>query len=493
MHFIVARLKRVFTTREGLLFLAMLIAAIIIRLPLMTFRGYYDDLASYVTWGTIVNQHFTNIYTANSGSGVGPGRGGFGIFVGSTINYPPGTPYLFGALVYLFHHWPANSYHTTLATLMNSDGEGPFIAKIPLLVSDVAATVLLYWQARRRHTAEFALIAATSFAFSPALLYNGVIWGQTDGLVALPILAGLFALLDERYILGGVSLALAVLIKPQPIIFVPLVLLYVWRWHGRQNFIRFAVAGAVTLLIFCLPILVPHFQILDMLHNVQTQSYNASSRLTSDAFNFWWLIGYSQETISSTFLGISSGIVGDLLFGAVTVVCGYQIWRRREPIVFLFALAVQIFSFFMFMGGQHERYLFLYVPLMLACLIVSDHVGEKHLVALYMLGTALCFLNMLVGVGGGLYASRQVLPFLNVTVLSDIISTGFTSWAFLIALAAFATFVYAVNVFVSDKSMPVPKSDGQLEGAALHDWSAAAAGEARSTDQLQLDKKNSFG
>jgi hypothetical protein len=153
---------------------------------------------------------------------------------------------------------------------------------------------------------------------------------------------------------------------------------------------------------------------------------------------------------------------------------------------------VQIFSFFMFMGGQHERYLFLFVPLMLACLIVSERVGEEHLLALYMVGTALCFLNMLVGVGGGLYASRQVLPFLNVTVLSDIISTGFTSWAFLIALSAFATFVYAMNVFVTNKSTPVPESDGRLEGAIHRTLSAAAAKEARSRDQLQLDKRNAF-
>src|SRR5215469_7762683 len=120
----------------------------------MTFAGYYDDLASYVTWGNIVNQHMTDIY-AYSGSGAlgfGPGRGGVGVFVNSVINYPPGTPYVFGALVYLCNHWLLFGRHTTLTTLVNSDGVGPFIAKIPLLLSDVAATVFLYWQARKRHS-----------------------------------------------------------------------------------------------------------------------------------------------------------------------------------------------------------------------------------------------------------------------------------------------------------------------------------------------------
>jgi hypothetical protein len=127
--------------------------------------------------------------------------------------------------------------------------------------------------------------------------------------------------------------------------------------------------------------------------------------------------------------------------------------------VLFFALAVQIFGFFMFMGGQHERYLFLFVPLMLACLIVSEHVGEEHVAALYILGTALCFLNMLVGVGGGLYASDQVLPFFTGTALGNVIATDFTSWALIIALAALGTFIYAVYVFVTGRYVPVPQSD----------------------------------
>jgi len=47
--------------------------------------------------------------------------------------------------------------------------------------------------------------------------------------------------------------------------------------------------------------------------------------------------------------------VGDALFGAETLLCGIQIWRRREPIMLAFGLAAQLCGFFLFMGGQHER------------------------------------------------------------------------------------------------------------------------------------------
>ena len=143
-------------------------------------------------------------------------------------------------MVFLYNHLllpPTGTRRSTRS--IGQDGLGPFFAKVPLLLADVAAVALLYWQARKRHSERFALLAAASWAFSPALLYNGVIWGQTDGFVALPVLIALFAIVSERYAVAGVSLALAVLIKPQPVIFVPLVLLYLWRWARREQFLAF--------------------------------------------------------------------------------------------------------------------------------------------------------------------------------------------------------------------------------------------------------------
>src|SRR5262249_10978768 len=142
----------------------------------------------------------------------------------------------------------------------------------PILMADVGAVVLLYQQAIQRHSARFALIAAGSYALSPAVLYNGPIWGQTDGLVALPLLGAIFALLAERYALGGVCLALAILLKPQPIIFVPLMLLYLWRWRTRDNFWRFTIAGIVTAVVLLLPVMVPNMQLGALIANIQSQS-----------------------------------------------------------------------------------------------------------------------------------------------------------------------------------------------------------------------------
>ncbi len=442
--------RRFLATREGVILLGLLAVATLIRLPLMAFHGYYGDLAQYVSWGNLVNKDLGSIYTAIYSTASANGALGGGVFAGGGIsgyiNYPPGTPYLFGALVFLYNHLLLPANHTALAALIGQNGLGPFFAKLPLLLADVAAIALLYWQARQRHSERFALLVAASWAISPALLYNGAIWGQTDGLVALPVLVALFALIAERYALAGVSLALAVLIKPQPVIFVPLILLYLWRWSKREQFVAFCAAGAVTLLVLLLPILVPHMQFFDMLSNMRKESYDDGLRLTSDAFNFWWLIGDSQQTLGGAFLGLKASLVGDLLFGGVTVAVGVQFWLRREPVILFLGLAVQVFGFFLFMGGQHERYLFLFVPLALAALIVAPG-GEAriHLAALYLLGTALCFLNMFVGVGGGIGATDP-LPFVTSAPLDNYLSANFTSLSSFLAFVTLATFGYAVYV-----------------------------------------------
>jgi Gpi18-like mannosyltransferase len=438
-------------TREGALVAALLVGAAALRLPLMTFHGYYADLATYIRWGDIANHGLSTLYSpSTSVTGGGPGRpGGFGAFPVMAINYPPGTPYLFGAIVYLYNHLLLPVYQTSLNALVQQDGPGPFIAKVPLLLADLAMIFLLYWQARKRHSMRFALVVAASFALSPALLYNGVIWGQTDGFVALPLLVALFAVIEERYILGGVSLALAVLIKPQPVVFVPLFLLYIWRWAGREQFVRFTAAGLVTSLVVALPVLIPNFQLPDMIHNMQVASYNDRLILSSDAFNFWWLIGRGKEAIGSTFLGVRSGLVGEALFSVVLLLCGALIWRRRDPALFALALAVALFGFFMFVAGQHERYLFLFIPLALASVILARRDQMVEFIALYLAGTALCFLNMLVGVGGGYFAGGQIIPFVSLPALSAYIAANFTPLSETLAFLHLIAFLYALSVMLS--------------------------------------------
>lgn len=470
----VTRLKQSALTYEGALVSMLLALALAIRLPFMPFQGYYHDLASYVGWGNmLVSLGFDHLYTVRY---VGPTLNQ----ADPTINYPPGTPYLFGALVVLYNHTVAFITHTSLPTLVSHDGLGPFIAKLPLVLADLATTLVLYREARQRHSQRFALLASASFAFSPALLYAGAIWGQTDGLVTLPLLVALFALFSRRYALAGVGMAITVLLKPQPVIFIPLVLLYLWRWTRREDVVRFTVALAATVLLALLPVMIPQFQIFDMLGNMRTQSYNTSLVISSDAYNFWWFIGYGYHAMSSAFLGVNSMLVGEALFGFMALIIGIQIWRHREPAYLLFGLAMEMFSFFLFMGGQHQRYLFLFIPLALASLIFSERKQSDHLILLYLVGTALCFLNMTIAIGDKLVGVSPMIPYVKFQPLSDFVVGDFAVLSWGLAVFHLVTFAYAMWVFLNRRFTPLalqePSTDSPQSGLANVQLAASVAG-----------------
>ncbi|MDE3228478.1 MAG: DUF2029 domain-containing protein, partial [Chloroflexota bacterium] len=422
---------------------ALFLSLIAVRLPLMPFQGYFHDIGSYIGWGsTLVSQGFAHLYDAQTVN-LSPS------VPDPAINYPPGMPYLFGALVFLYDHTLALATRAPLPALLDQNGLGPFVAKLPLLLADIATTAILYREARHRHSQRFALVAAASYAFSPALLYNGVIWGQTDGLATLPLLVALFAIFAERYTVAGVGMATAVLLKPQPVIFIPLVLLYLWRWTRREDVARFAVALVATTLLFLAPMIVPRFQLLRMLHNMSAQSYSPILNTSLDAFNFWWFIGYGYHPLGGAFLGLPTVRVGEALFAILTLIIGIQIWRHPEPAYLFFGLALEMFSFFMVMGAQRQHYLFLFIPLALASLICSERGQSGRLVMIYVSVTALCLLNMVTGVGVRLAGVSQMIPYLTYQPLTAFVVGNF--WALSWGLAAYhvATFAYAKWVFLS--------------------------------------------
>jgi hypothetical protein len=108
-----------------------------------------------------------------------------------------------------------------------------------------------------------------------------------------------------------------------------------------------------------------------------------------------------------------------------------------------------LFGFFVFMGGQHERYLFLFIPLALASIVLARREERPHLAALYLLGTALCFLNMVVGVGGGLFGGGEPIPFLALPSLRAYLAANFAWLSATLSAAHVVVFAYAIYVYLA--------------------------------------------
>ncbi|HKV82920.1 MAG TPA: glycosyltransferase 87 family protein, partial [Ktedonobacterales bacterium] len=237
---------------------------------------------------------------------------------------------------------------------------------LPFILSDLITICLLYVVARRVVGARLALLAVGVYAFLPAMSLDGNVWPQSDGVMTLGILVTALLALRGRAGWAGAVMAATLLIKPQPMVFAPLLLVYLWRWYGRRATMRagFGLVGTGTLI--CLPLLLPpHPDILSFVANLR--AFMATQPMASpSAYNLWWLLGIQRTAAGAPWLGpLSISLVGLALFTGVLLVAAVCLWRDRSPQTLFVVWAVVGLAAFDLMSGQHERYVYPCVALLL--------------------------------------------------------------------------------------------------------------------------------
>ena len=119
--------------------------------------------------------------------------------------YPPGSLYLLwlSGWVGRFIQPAADGFRVLVET--------------PPLIADLLIGLTLYFAAWRSARCTRALVVMMLFALSPALIFDTVVWGQSDSIVALPMLVAAILILNGRHRLGWAAAAIAILAKPQAI------------------------------------------------------------------------------------------------------------------------------------------------------------------------------------------------------------------------------------------------------------------------------------
>ncbi len=348
-------LRAFLRTSEGRAFAAVLLAALALRLAIAPFSGMFNDLQQFADWGLLANRHFLGFYSVGAAQLLVP-------------NYPPVTVYLFAAIVKLYR----TGAQLVGATPLLDVTREPLLAallKVPTILADLLSVALIYRIARSRISARAALLASATYAFSPAIVLAGVGWGQVDSLFVLALLLSLHSTLGGRGLSAGIWLGVAIMVKPQPLIFVPLVLVYLFRWSDAREAVRAALAGAVTSVVICLPYLLPpKFEVLWLLRN--TRAFENSFPFTSfHAYNLWWLLGVSNDPSNMKVLGpLSPNEIGWAIFAVLALVVLWGVWRDASASHLFLAAGLLAVGFFVVGTMEHERYL---VPAIALLLLAS--------------------------------------------------------------------------------------------------------------------------
>jgi hypothetical protein len=363
------------------LVIAIIFAGILLRAlvagVILPLSGFRIDVTDFTLWGQRLATH-------------GPGEF---YAPGLFTDYPPG---------YLYVLWLLGTIGRELQPLLGADITRGLV-KIPGILADGAIAWVLFDYSRRFLDGCFGgiagerigLVAAVVYLFNPGTFFDSSVWGQVDSVGTLAVLASLYWLARGWTEAAAIGAVLAVLIKYQFGILLPVVAVVGVKRHllgrssdpahdGRPDPLRVLTslaAGLGSMVLLILPYRLTIWAPSDPEHSLINKfsvAANFYQGLSLNAFNLWnnpwsgigfqrWgcdapgneLCGANQGT--AFLLGntsVSWQAVGNILFAAAVLAALWQIARRDDPAGVLRGTLLIAVAFFALPTRVHERYLF---------------------------------------------------------------------------------------------------------------------------------------
>lgn len=315
----------------------MLLIALILRLFLAPhWVGYDTDVRTFMAWAD-------RAYTVGLNTLYTNAKDYF-------LDYPPGYMYVLYVVGFLHHKF----------SIPWESSSSLIILKLPAILADLGTVYLLFRLAISKQegarTWVQALWIAALFAFNPAIWANSAVWGQVDSFFMLFIVATLLMQMKGKLPQAAFFIALALLLKPQALLFGVFLLIDVIRKRNLMVWLLSVLTGVATMAVLSLPFAVGRgYGWMISLYSGTLASYPYASL---NAFNLLSLLGGNFIDINSGILNLSYQWIGLVLMclSIVYVVVLYMLGKDRRGAVlyvsFLFITAV-----FMCMTKMHERYL----------------------------------------------------------------------------------------------------------------------------------------
>lgn len=227
----------------------------------------------------------------------------------------------------------------------------------------------------------------------PPFWYDSVIWGQTESTVLASLVWMLWAMGRGRWGLAGVLFGVALLTKPQAILFAPVWLYAVLTTRPIWKPIAALALSGATVAAVSAPFLLHSGTKWIQSSYVENLTTAHAHETTLRAFNIWYLdlLFSDSDDATASVLGLSKLVWGKLFL--LTGLAGglIALWRRfrHDPRRFELSSAVCLLALLMLPTRVHERYLVLALPFVL----VLCAYGRRFWPGLALL-TAVCMMQL---------------------------------------------------------------------------------------------------
>ncbi|TXK85568.1 glycosyltransferase family 39 protein [Paenibacillus sp. N3.4] len=329
--------KQRVTPNQLVLFLLLLLAALLLRLYLAPiWVGYDTDVRTFMAWSD-------RAYTVGLSGLYANAKDYF-------LDYPPGYMYVLYVIGWLHHHF----------SIPWQSADSLLLLKLPAILADIVSVYLLFRLSigvkQGGRTWLQAIGIAALFAFDPAIWSNSAIWGQVDSFFMLFILTTLLFQQRGKLPQASVWMALAILLKPQALLFGIFLLIDVLRKRNLMVFLLSVLSGLATIAVLTLPFAIGRgYGWLVELYMGTLASYPYASL---NAFNFMALLGGNFIDMQSGILHISYQWIGWVLMAlSIVYTCFLYIKSKGQRGALLYVAFLFITAVFMCMTKMHERYL----------------------------------------------------------------------------------------------------------------------------------------
>ncbi|WP_254924611.1 glycosyltransferase 87 family protein [Paenibacillus odorifer] len=382
----------------------------------LTAQGYQNDMNTFISWG----QRMVDL---------GPGK-----FYeeGYFADYPPG---------YLYILYVLSAIRGVLGFTQGSGGEN-LLFKLPAILSDLVLGYFIYQMSRKKLGTGIAFGLMLLFLFNPAVLINSAAWGQADSFFLIFLLLSIHGAANKKFVRSAILFALATLIKPQALIFTP-VLLFAFYHHRAWKQLGFgALYGLGIFGLLAAPFFWNNGGLIGIidLYKSTLSSYPYSS---VNAFNLYALTDPMWSSLDLTWLGIPYRVWGFIfILVAVAVAAFYSFKKDRLDLTKSYFIGMVLIVVVFVLGTKmHERYMF---PALILCLFTYIESRDRRFLSLFLGFSLTQYINV-----------AYTLSHLNADV-----SPGADGIVLVTAIANLALLLYMLNigydVYVRKGIKPLP-------------------------------------
>jgi len=333
--------------------IAMVVAVVALELALAPLSGDPHDINYWVATGWLLVSEGKNPYSNLSYS---------------DYTYPPfwmvviASYYALGGVL-------VDPHNPWLGT---SDLVFYFFMKLPLIISSAVLGLIISGIVRRlTSNSDRAYLAASLWLLNPYVIWSVGVGGMFDVIPALFSLLAIWFLLRDEDLLSALMLGLGVSSKTYPLLFLPVMLLYLRRKRcGLNSILRYLVLVSVLPILFSVPFLAQDSQSY-IYANTGYYSDHFPRPTGLTVFLGLWLIGLDSQLITL----LSQAAFGVAMVAVFLCMIG---WLEPDAVPIYGCLSL-LMAFFATSKVVNEQYLLWALPLVIVD--VSTH-GSRRL-ALY--------------------------------------------------------------------------------------------------------------